>query len=140
VVGEVEWCDNNQETGWRPRAVRLVEIDLLRGGEHTRALPRWRFERKAGLFHDHVSLHCFDKSLDSVVSPIPLPARLPKLPIPLLPGDGEVMIDLQAALDRCYDTGLYSRRVEYRLDRLTPPLAPESQEWVESVLSKPRNG
>lgn len=113
MVGEVEWCDNNQEAGWRPRAVRLVEIDLLRGSEHTTAAaPRWRIERKAGLFHDHVSLHRFDKSLGCVLSPIPLPARLPKLPIPLLPGDGEVIIDLQAAVDRCYDTSLYSRRVE----------------------------
>lgn len=120
--------------------VHLVEIDLLRGGEHTTAPPRWRIERKAGTFHYHVSLHRFDKSLDCVVYPIPLPARLPKLPIPLLPGDGEVIIDLQAAVDRCYDTGLYARRVEYHLDRLTPPLTPEYQEWAANILARKAGG
>lgn len=120
--------------------VHLVEIDLLRGGEHTTAPPRWRIERKAGPFHYHVSLHRFDKSLDCVVYPIPLPARLPKLPIPLLPGDGEVIIDLQAAVDRCYDTGLYARRVEYHLDRLAPPLTPEYQEWAANILARNAGG
>lgn len=120
--------------------VHLVEIDLLRSGEHTTAAPRWRIERKAGPFHYHVSLHRFDQMLKCVVYPIRLPARLPVLPIPLLPGDGEVQIDLQAAVDRCYETGLYSRRVEYRPDLLTPPFSPEYQEWVETVLARKAGG
>jgi hypothetical protein len=53
----------------------------------------------------------FEEPDDFVIYPISLGDRLPGIAIPLLPGDGVVPVDLQVLLDRCYDTGLYQRRV-----------------------------
>ena len=38
--------------------------------------------------------------------------RLPPLAIPLLPGDPDVTVDLQAVFDRAYDAGPYRREVD----------------------------
>src|SRR5262249_40891266 len=40
--------------------VHLVEIDLLRGGIHSTAVPRERVIEKSGAFDYHVSIHFFD--------------------------------------------------------------------------------
>jgi hypothetical protein len=115
--------------------VNLVEIDLLRGGQHTTAV---RFEdalAKAGPFDYHGCVRAFEEPNDFVIYPISLGERLPVLAVPLLPGDGSVSIDLQTLLDRCYDTGLYQRRVRYAERTPSPPLRPEQTAWVEQVLS-----
>ena len=67
--------------------VHLVEIDLLRGGEHTTAVPWHRLAKVAGEFEYHVSIHRFDNLEDFFVYPIRLNQPLPEIAIPLLPGD-----------------------------------------------------
>jgi hypothetical protein len=114
--------------------VHLVEIDLLRGGEHTTAVPRDRLVAKAGSFDYHVCVHQFDNLEDYFVYPIQLPDALPTVNIPLLPGDGQVPVDLQAVFTRSYDTGPYTREIEYRQDRPTPPLEPQRAHWAMQVL------
>lgn len=119
--------------------VNLVEIDLLRGGQHTTAV---RFEdavAKAGPFDYHVCVRAFEEPDDFVIYPISVGERLPVVAIPLLPGDPAVSVDLQALLDRCYDTGLYQRRVPYGERTPLPPLRPEQQAWVEQVLKNAAN-
>jgi hypothetical protein len=114
--------------------VNLVEIDLLRGGQHTTVV---RFEdalAKAGPFDYHVCVRTFEEPDDFVIYPISVGERLPIVAIPLLPGDGSVSIDLQALLDRCYDTGLYQRRIPYGERTPVPPLRLEQMAWVEQVL------
>jgi hypothetical protein len=114
----------------------LVEIDLLRGGEHTTAVPLDRARRKTGPFDYHVCIHHFDNLEDYFVYPVRLDERLPEIHVPLLPGDGAVSIDLQTVFDRCYDTGPYSRRVRYREMIPVPPLRPEHTEWAAGLLKE----
>ncbi len=114
--------------------VHLVEIDLLRGGEHTTAVPRHQALGQAGPFDYHVSIHCFDEPTKFCVFPIPLRERLPEIAIPLLPGDPPVPIDLQAVFQRAYDSGPYHREVRYSEDSIFPPLAPDQTQWANDVL------
>lgn len=114
--------------------VNLVEIDLLRYGTHTTAVPLDHALAQTGPFDYHACVHCFDEFSDYLVYPIRLGARLPVIAIPLLPGDPAVRIDLQPLLDRCYDVGSYRRRARYRDPITAPPLRPEQQEWAEGVL------
>ena len=114
--------------------IHLVEIDLLRGGVHTTAAPRWRIEKKTGAFDYHVSIHHFDQVEDFHIYPNQLQEPLPEIAIPLLPGDGAVSVDLQGVLNRCYDAGPYRRRVKYDVSRIVPPLATKQLRWVKARL------
>jgi Protein of unknown function (DUF4058) len=91
-------------------------------------------EARAGSFDYHVSVHRFDRFEDFLVYPIQLDDRLPEIAIPLLPGDPDVTIDLQAVFDRSYDTGPYRRRVRYAESTPVPPLRPERAEWAARLL------
>ncbi len=42
--------------------------------------------------------------------------------------------DLQAVFDRCYEVGLYARRVKYAERTLVPPLSPAQAQWTQEVL------
>lgn len=114
--------------------VHLVEIDLLRGGTHTTAVPLGNARHQAGAFEYHVCIHRFDRREDFFVYPVRLGTRLPTIEIPLLPGDPGIKLDLQAALDHCYDAGLYTRRVKYAERSPEPPLTPEQDRWVQETL------
>jgi len=114
--------------------VNLVEIDLLRAGEHTTFAPRRRILAKAGPYDYHVSVCRMDQPEDCLVHPIQLESPLPTIDVPLLPADSAVPMDLQAAFTRCYDAGPYHRRIRYLEDSPIPPLSPERQEWARSLL------
>ena len=116
------------------RQVHLVEIDVLRSGEHTTPLSLDRLKRTAGPFDYHVSVHRFDQPGRFFIYPWQLSDPLPVIGVPLLPDDGEISLDLQAVLTRCYEAGPYQRRVVYDPARIVPPLAPQQTEWVERLL------
>ena len=59
------------------------------------------------------------------------------MPVPLLPGDPEVSLDLQAAFRAAYEPALYDRRLPYE-QPLLPPLPPEDDAWVRQRLSESR--
>lgn len=130
--GREEYLKNQQEM--LTSQVNLVEIDLLRGGTHTTAIPFVYFQDPVGSPDYHVCIHRFDKPDDYFVYRMRLETRLPILAIPLLPGDPSVQIDLQPLLDRCYDVGSYRRRARYRDRTRIPPLKPEQAEWVDRIL------
>jgi hypothetical protein len=69
-----------------------------------------------------------------LVYTIRLQDRLPRIAVPLLPGDQPVGLDLQAVLDRAYDDGPYARRVPYVLERIVPPLTSKQAEWAARIL------
>lgn len=114
--------------------VHLVEIDLLRMGAHTTAVPHQELIRRCGPVDYHVCVHCFDQPSDFFIYPIQLPDRLPRIMIPLLPGDGGVAVELQSVFDQCYDRGPYRREVNYANDPPPPVLSPERLAWVKSLL------
>jgi hypothetical protein len=115
--------------------IHLVEIDLLRGGAHSSAVPLWLAREKAGPFDYHVSVRRFDRPGEFLVYPIPLQRRLPSIRIPLLPGDPSIPISLQAVFQRAYDAGPYRRAVRYREDQIDPPLTPAQATWASQVLA-----
>jgi hypothetical protein len=114
--------------------VHLVEIDLLRAGEHTTAVPHRRLIQSAGEFAYHVCVHHFDNLEDYFVYPIRLDEPLPEIAVPLLPGDFPVPVDLQAVLHRTYDAGPYRREIDYRQDAPEPPLNADQQSWLQALL------
>jgi hypothetical protein len=112
----------------------LVEIDLLRGGTHTTAVPLDRLRAQAPPFDYHVCVHGFGRLGVFAVYTVQVAQRLPAIAIPLLPGDAAVSVDLQAVFQRCHDTGPYRRRVRYDPARLVPALRPDQLEWARKVL------
>ena len=113
--------------------VNLVEIDLLRGGEHTTAVHRARLRALVGFcpYHICVSGRAFERRY--FVGAIQLADRLPSLAVPLDRNMTPVRIELQPLLDRCYDGRRYARQVHY--DRPPdPPLTPDQQAWAEAIL------
>jgi hypothetical protein len=107
--------------------VHYLEIDLLRIGERfpvagilpsvpyfvflSRANPRRRVE----------------------IWPIPLEQPLPTVPVPLLPGDADVSLDVQQAFDTIYDLFSYDRAADHS-GAPPVPLAPEQTAWVAARL------
>lgn len=117
-------------------AVHLVEIDLLRGGTHTTAVPRDAAVAQAGAFDYHVCVHRFGDKRKFSIYAIQLDEALPRISIPLLPGDGDVLLDLQAAFTRCYDAGPYRREIRYDRELLQPSLAAQQDAWAKQVLRR----
>ncbi len=105
----------------------LVEIDLLRAGRRIpmeRALP-------PAPYYVYVGRQELRPVTD--VWPIRLDQPLPSIPIPLLAGDEDVMLDLQPALTAVYDLSDYGLEIDYS----RPPegsLAPEQSAWVDQHL------
>jgi len=114
--------------------VHLVEIDLLRGGEHTTAVPLARARKKAGLFDYHVCIHRFDRLEEYYVYPFTVRDLFPEIAVPLLPQHEGVLLDLQEVFHRCYDTGPYCRRVRYGEAPIVPPLAEPHTQWAAKLL------
>ncbi len=114
--------------------VNLVEIDLLRGGTHATAVPRETAIRRAGAFDYHVGLYRMDEPDRRSVYPIRLEEPLPRIAVPLLPGDADVILDLQAVFTHCYDLGPYHVRSPYLEHQPEPPLTPEQAAWATQLL------
>ncbi len=113
--------------------VNLVEIDLLRAGPHTTAVPLRELRSAAGPFDYHVSVTVAGSPTRYFARAIKLEERLPTILVPLDPGVPLVPLDLQPLLDRAYDTGRYSRLVRYS-GPCEPPLTAEQKEWAEGIL------
>ncbi len=121
---EVLSMSNKQGDGYREyldkrgrllhSTAHLLELDLLRSGKRIPmeaplpGTPYFIFLSRAGQ----------RPMLD--VWPIALAMRLPVVPVPLLPGDADVLLDVQAALESVYDT----LRYDLSLDYTRPPDVP----------------
>ena len=114
--------------------VHLIEIDLVRDGRHSTAVPERALRRSVAAFDYHVCVHRADRPNEFFVYPIRLPQRLPTVSVPLLPNDPDVPLDLQSVFDRSYDTGPYRRRLDYHDAQFAPPLTAEQETWARSLL------
>jgi len=112
--------------------ISLLEIDLLRAGEHTVAPPREELELR-GTWDYLVSLHRGGQGQVYEVWPVALRSRLPRVRVPLVAGEPDVILDLQSAFDRCYEGGRYPQRVAYQ-EPATPPLSEADAAWAEALL------
>jgi hypothetical protein len=115
--------------------VHLIEIDLLRDGTHSTAVPLDQATAEAGSFDYHACVHRADQFADFFVYPVQLESKLPVISVLLLPGDADVPLDLQAAFNQVYDAGPYDRAVRYDLARIKPPLPAERQRWLKGRLA-----
>lgn len=114
--------------------VNLVEIDLVRGGLHTSAVPHELLRAQAGALDYHVCVRRYEQWEDYTVYPWRLEQRVPDIAIPLLPGDAPIVLGLQPLLDRVYDNGRYGGVLEYRKHQPQPPLTDAQREWAERIL------
>jgi hypothetical protein len=103
----------------------FVEIDLLRG---------WgRMPMAEEVVCDYcVLVSRYPARPRADLWPINLRDPLPTIPIPLLEGDPEPKLDLQAVLHRLYDTKGYAKFM-YETEP-DPPLAPEDIAWAQSLI------
>lgn len=106
------------------RVANLVEIDLLRGG---RRLP---------MEPEPATPYCVmvgrpAKWPRAEVWPIGLRDPLPAIPVPLLPPDADVSLDLQGLLHVVYDEAAYGPRL-YELE-VEPRLSAEDQAWADDL-------
>jgi hypothetical protein len=118
------------------RSTHLIEIDLLRYGEHTVTAPRGSLIARGGWDY-LVCLHRGGQRGRYEVWAITLRQRLPRIRVPLANGEPDIALDVQAAFDRCYDEGAYARRLDYRGEPLMP-LSETDRAWAATLLRERR--
>jgi hypothetical protein len=115
--------------------VNLVEIDLLRGGTHTTAVPEKALAERVGHYDYHVCIRRTDWPDKLDVFWIRLEDRLPVIEIPLLPDDAPIPVDLQPLLDHAYQAGSYGEDINYNdLKGIVPPLSPAQARRARKLL------
>ena len=107
--------------------VHYLEIDLLRVGE------RFPLAGPLPSVPYFVFLSRVTRRPRVEIWPIPLDQPLPTVPVPLLPGDPDVMLDLQQALQTIYEWYGYDRAADHAGEPPLP-LAPEQQAWADERL------
>ena len=113
--------------------VNLVEIDLLLGGRP----PELVGPVPAGHFHAFVTRG--DNRRRCQVYAWSLRQPLPRLPVPLRPGDAEATLDLATAYRMTYDGGPYDLVLPY--DRpLAGPLSDTDRAWAAERVAAARVG
>ncbi len=110
----------------------LVEIDLLRQGRWTLAVPEI-VARQASVFEYLVSVsRAYDRGHFEIY-PIRHQDRLPRIAVPLAEEDPDVVANLQTLFEGCYERGRFSDLIDYSRDP-SVPLAREHGGWLEQVL------
>lgn len=115
--------------------VNLVEIDLLRVGEHT-TLTRPGLLPPEQLAEYHASIYRARDGGRFEYYRMPLRQRLPRLPVPLRPSDRDAVLDLQAIVNQAHERGRYDD-IDYGRP-VAPPLPPADSAWVEQLLQQRR--
>ena len=112
--------------------VSLLEIDLLRSGAHSVAAPLDELVHR-GTWDYLVSLRRGSARGRFQVWPATVRERLPRIHVPLREPDSDLVLDLQALFERCYDHGPYAKRIDYG-EPTRFPLRPADSEWVAALL------
>jgi hypothetical protein len=106
----------------------LVEIDLLRAGKRILLLGELPV----------ASYFCFLSRVErrprTQVFAIGLREKLPTLPIPLLRPDPDIALDLQAAVDACFNLVHYERLLDYTQPPPLPELNADDLQWVQEKI------
>jgi len=105
----------------------LVEIDLLRMGEHLPILgnptqSHYRILVSRSNTRPTADLYAFN-----------LPDAIPSFRLPLRPGDVEPEVDLQPLLHGVYDRSGYDYFIDYNSDTV-PPLSESDAAWMDALL------
>lgn len=130
--GAMEYVE--KRTAIMQTSVHLLGIDLLRRG------GRVIFEVDPPPADYYVYLSRFTDRPYADVWPIDLRDRLPVVPVPLLPPDEDVKLDLQQAVDACYDLVRYERLLDYTVPPPPPPMSEANAAWVAERLAEKISG
>lgn len=123
--GREEYLAKRQRVLLSP--AHLLEIDLLRQGQRVpmqQPLPATPYV---------VLLSRAEQRPITEVWPINLDQALPTIPVPLLPGDPDVTLNLQRSLNNVYDMIGYDLIIDYA-QAPDIPLAHTEATWVDSQL------
>lgn len=116
--------------------ISLVEIDLLRQGEHTVAVPLDVLaQRGLASWHYLISIHRAGEPGKFTVYARTIRERLPRIPIPLAEDDRDAVLDVQAILDQCYVNGYYADLIDYR-EEPVGLLSQDDAAWVDALLKE----
>ncbi len=113
----------------------MIEIDLLRGGDH----PGPELNDPP-LEADYMLLvnrfRVAGAARFSEIWPVNLNEPLPLLPVPLLPEDSDVPLDMKTAIDAVYMRAGYDWRINYRRPVSPPELRPAMRDWLNQNLQE----
>ena len=110
----------------------LLEIDLLRAGYHTVAAP-YDSESLARNGPYLLSLSRAERRVPVYAWPVSMRSVLPRIALPLKPGDPDFALDLQAAFESAYEAGPYARSIDYAQSP-DIPLTGADAAWAEAML------
>ncbi len=108
--------------------VHLLEIDILRGGARIQLAG----DLPAGDYY--VMLSRWQRRPFTQIWAVDLRNRLPVVPVPLLPPDPDVTLDVQAAVDACFALVPYERLLDYSGPPPGPSLDESRAAWVAERL------
>lgn len=106
----------------------ILEIDLLRQGMR---IPLVGTPPPAPYY---VYLSRYQRRPYTQIWPITLRGRLPTVPVPLLPPDPDVPLDLQAAIKACFDLVGYEHLLNYADPPPPPDVSAEDAAWIVEQL------
>ena len=110
----------------------LLEIDLLRRGRYTLAVPQSGVEA-VGPYHYLACLHRAAAPDSYEVWRIGLDDPLPYLRVPLAEGDPDILLDMQTAFNQTYEEYRYGFDIDYTLPPV-PELEGDDAVWAENLL------
>jgi hypothetical protein len=106
----------------------ILEIDLLRRGKR---LP---FRHPLPPAPYYIFLSRTERRPNTQFWTVSLRQPLPVIPAPLLSPDPDASVDLQAALDACFELVGYERLLDYAAAPPPPDLEADDATWVEELL------
>lgn len=109
-------------------STHLLEMDLLRGGTRIQLVG----EPPPAPYYVYLSRT--QRRPYTQLWPIQLRDHLPTVPVPLLPPDPDVPLDLQAAVDTCFELVGYERLLDYSGPPPPPELSEADLAWVNETL------
>jgi hypothetical protein len=108
--------------------VNLVEIDLLRGGQHTIAVPKERMPP----FQYCTCVHRAESKSFEVIR-FGVRDALPNVGLPLRYDDPDVILHLGEVFSRCYEEGAYDLDTDYSRQP-EPPLSLDDAAWAQEQI------
>jgi hypothetical protein len=132
-AGRTSYIDKQEEV--RASDAHLVEIDLLRAGHHVLAVSE-AVARRQGPYAYLVSVNrAVRRRTRFELYPRGLRSRLPRIRVPLAGNDPDVILDLQAVLEKTYDAGSYRARLRYD-QPCHPPLPDSDLDWANTLVAQ----
>ncbi|MCA9010125.1 MAG: DUF4058 family protein [Planctomycetaceae bacterium] len=105
----------------------FIEVDLLRAGNRT--------EPTTGMDQADYLIWLSRSQNRTTVDywPTALESPLPTIPVPLLPDDSDVVLNLQTVLHDVHDRNGYVRRLDYSQPVPSPPLTDKQVAWLKEL-------